>query len=145
LEFEKLAKHPGSRVLSRYYRMIDSAGEHVGNINLRLESTQHVIRIAGHVGYGVHAAHRGHRYAAQAVRLIVPVAREHGIDPLWITCDPENIASRRTLELAGAEYVETVPILLRNAIFPAGNPRKCRFRLSTADQSKEQEVPSELP
>jgi len=144
LEYLHTATHPITRVAARYYRMI-SAGEHVGNINLRLDSSQAITRYAGHIGYEVHAEHRGNRYAAQAVRLMIPIAREHGIDPLWITCDPENTASRRTLELAGAEYVETVPVLYNNAIFLAGHPRKCRYRLSTAHESKAQEVPSEQP
>jgi predicted acetyltransferase len=145
LEYRQTATHPAARVPARYYRMISSAGEYVGNINLRLDNSQAITRYAGHIGYEVHAKHRGHRYAAQAVRLMIPIARENGIDPLWFTCDPENRASRRTLELAGAEYIETVSVLYKNAIFLAGNPRKCRYRLSTAHESKAQKVPSEEP
>jgi predicted acetyltransferase len=145
LEYLDTDVHPTSRVLSRYYRMLSSTGEYVGDINLRLDSSQAIIRYAGHIGYEVFAEHRGHRYAAKAVRLMIPIAREHGIDPLWITCDPENVASRRTLELAGAEYIETVSILYNNAIFLAGQSRKRRYRLSTAHESKAEKVPSEQP
>ena len=145
LEYLDTDVHPTSRVLSRYYRMLSSTGEYVGDINLRLDNSQAIIRYAGHIGYEVFAEHRGHRYAAMAVRLMIPIAREHGIDPLWITCDPENVASRRTLELAGAEYIETVSILYNNAIFLAGQSRKRRYRLSTAHESKAEKVPSEQP
>jgi tagatose 1,6-diphosphate aldolase len=146
LDYTHTADHPAHRVPTRYYRMVNAAGEYVGDINLRLRSTPHVVKYAGHVGYGVHPGHRGHHYAAQAVRLLIPIAREHGIETLWITTDPENKASRRSCEVAGAEYVETVAVLANNAIFLAGHPRKCRYRLSTASgESIALAIPSEQP
>jgi len=51
------------------------------------------------------------------------------LDPLWITCDPENVASQRTLELAGAEFVEIVDVPEHCIIHRKGHPRKCRYRL----------------
>jgi tagatose 1,6-diphosphate aldolase len=144
LEYLHTAEHPSAKAPARYYRMVNVADEPVGDINLRLASTDQVVRYAGHIGYAVHPEHRGHRYAAQAVRLLLPVACEHNIDILWITCDPDNAASRRTLELAGAEYVETVNVLYNNAIFLAGHPRKCRYRLATSGKSNGQAVPSKL-
>ncbi|WP_245632176.1 GNAT family N-acetyltransferase [Edaphobacter aggregans] len=83
------------------------------------------------MGYGVLPQHRGHRYAARAVRLLLPFAHRLAINPLWITCDPENFASRRTLELAGAELVEIVDVPADCIIHRKGYPRKCRYRLST--------------
>ena len=108
-----------------------SAAE-VGKIRLRIGSTAHIERYAGHVGYEVHAAHRGNGYAARALQLLVPFAKQQEIDPLWITCDPENIASRRTLEKVGAEFVEIVDVPEDCIIFQSGHARKCRFRLATA-------------
>lgn len=143
LDYIHTAEHPVCRVPARYYRMVNAAGEHVGNINLRLDTSEAITRYAGHIGYEVLQEHRGHRYAAQAVRLLMPVAREHNIDVLWITCDPENSASRRTLELAGAEYVETINVLYNHAIFLAGHPRKCRYRLATSPETDAPQIPSE--
>jgi tagatose 1,6-diphosphate aldolase len=40
----------------------------------------------------------------------VPLAVRHGLSELWITCNPDNIASRRTCEAAGAELVEVVDL-----------------------------------
>jgi tagatose 1,6-diphosphate aldolase len=63
------------------------------------------------------------------VGLLLPAARRLGLDPVWITCDPENAASRRTLEIAGAEFVEIVDVPEDCVIFKGGHPRKCRYRL----------------
>jgi len=47
------------------------------------------------LGYSVEPAHRGHHYAARAGRLLLLLARSHGMETLWITCNPDNWASRR--------------------------------------------------
>ena len=61
---------------------------------------------AGHIAYEIAAEHRGHRYAARACQLVRTVAREH-LEVAWIMTAPDNLASARTAELAGAAYVDT--------------------------------------
>jgi predicted acetyltransferase len=77
-------------------------GAKIGTIRLRIDST-HALRLPGHIGFDVKARYRGHRYAARSCRLLLPLARAHRLTSVWITCDPKNIASRRTCELAGAK------------------------------------------
>ena len=123
--------HSYHRVPTYFFRMksVDRDVE-LGTINLRIGSTAHLERYAGHIGYGVHPAHRGHHYAARSVTLLLPLARNLGIDPLWITCDPENMASRRSLEIAGAELMEIVDVPEDCGIRKyGGKVRKCRYRL----------------
>jgi len=123
--------HAFHRVPTYFFRMmsIDRA-EEVGNVNLRVGSTPHIERYAGHIGYGVHQAHRGHHYAARSLVLLLPFARSLGIDPVWITCDPDNVASRRSLEIAGAEFFEIVGVPEDCGIRKYGGKlRKCRYRL----------------
>lgn len=130
LQFLRLAPHPVHKVATHFFRMVDvQTGEELGHINLRMGSTPHLERYAGHVGYTVHEAYRGHRYAARSVRLLGPYAKAIGFASLWITCDPENTASRRTLERAGAEFIDIVNVPEDCIIFRAGHPRKCRYRL----------------
>src|SRR5262245_8391538 len=109
LKLDRFEIHPVHHVPTYRFHMVDLETHAVlGNIRLSIGSTPHIECYAGHVGYDVLPQHRGHHYAARAVRLLLPLARKLGIDPLWITCDPENLASRRTLELAGAEFIEIV-------------------------------------
>jgi tagatose 1,6-diphosphate aldolase len=59
----------------------------------------------------------------------MPLARRHGLYALWITCNPENVASRRTCELTGAEFVEIVDLPPESDMYERGERRKCRYRL----------------
>jgi predicted acetyltransferase len=56
-------------------------------------------------------------------------ARPHGLDPLWITCDPANSASQRTINLVGARFVEIVDLPPDCVIYRDGKRRKMRFVL----------------
>jgi predicted acetyltransferase len=131
LRLTDYSQHAYHRVPTYFFRMMSvDRQEEMGIINLRLGSTPHLELYAGHIGYSVHAAYRGHHYAARSVKLLLPLARTFGIDPLWITCDPDNVASRRSLEIAGAEMIEIVDVPEDCGIRKyGGKARKCRYRL----------------
>jgi predicted acetyltransferase len=130
LDLDSVAPHPVHKVQTCFFRMHDvRSGEEAGRINLRLGSGPHIERYAGHVGYFVEPAHRGNAYASRALHLLKSVAHQLELDPLWITCDPENIPSRRACERAGAEFVEIVDVPIDCAIYQNGHPKKCRYRL----------------
>jgi tagatose 1,6-diphosphate aldolase len=101
----------------------------VGRIDLRIGDTEHIKMYAGHIGYRVHPAYRGHRYAAKACRLLLPLARRHGMKTLWITCNPDNYASRRTCEILEASFVEIVDIPPNHEMYLSGERQKCRYRI----------------
>ena len=100
----------------------------VGRINLRIGNTEHVLKYGGHIGYGIQEEYRGHHYAAKACRLVKRVALDHGLDTLWITCDPDNQPSRRTCEILGCEFVEIVNVPEDSVVFKRGERQKCRYR-----------------
>jgi predicted acetyltransferase len=112
----------------RFFILVDD--EQVGRIDLRLGATDFMVQFGGQVGYGIDPPHRGHRYAARALLLLKSVASIHAFDVLWISCNPENLASRRTCELAGAELVEIVDLPPDCDMYADGDRRKCRYRLS---------------
>jgi len=137
LELDTVSPHPVHEVPAYFFRMIDlRTRAEVGRINLRLGSGPHIERYAGHVGYFVEPAYRGHGCASRALRLLVRIARGLGIDPLWITCDPDNIPSRRTCERAGAELIEIVDVPEDCIIYQNGQRRKCRYRLKLNETGK---------
>lgn len=101
----------------------------MGKLSLRIGHTEHIELYAGHIGYSVEPPYRGRRLAARSCLLILPLARAHGINPLWITCNPENAASRRTCEIIGSTLVETVPIPPGDPLYRWDTKWKCRYRL----------------
>jgi len=130
LHFVVFAPHRTHHVPTYHFRMLHSTtGEEMGQINLRSQTNVTIERYAGHIGYSVHEPFRSHRYAARSVTLLLPLARKLGINPLWITCDPENIASRRSCEIAGAEFIEIVDLPPSYAGYAFGQRQKCRYRL----------------
>lgn len=104
-------------------------GERAGTVSLRIGRSELLLRYAGHVGFGVDPRFRGRALAERAVRLIFPLAVTHGLTPLWVTCNPANLASRRVLERLGAVYVDTVPLPADYDTYAEGQREKCRFRL----------------
>jgi predicted acetyltransferase len=100
-----------------------------GTITFRVGFTAAIERYYGHFGYHVYPPARGKRLAERACRLLIPLARRHGIQALWITCDPTNAASRRTCERLGMELVETVPVPPNDPLYARGEREKCRYRL----------------
>jgi predicted acetyltransferase len=105
------------------------SGAHLGEIDLRLSNEHYITHYAGHIGYGVVRAFRGHHYAARACRLLLPLAKVHGLSPLWITCNPDNHASRKTCEALGATLAEIVAVPPNSDLYRRGEQQKCRYRL----------------
>jgi len=107
-------RHPGSTVS-------------MGRISLRIGNIEYILLYAGHIGYRVFPEYRGNHYAARSCHLLLPLARHHGLDPVWITCNPDNIASIRTCEILGATYTETVDLPQDIDMYTCGERQKCRY------------------
>jgi len=114
----------------RFAMRLDGVEHAVGRLGLRVGTNHAIEYYAGHVGYEVAAPFRGNRLAERSCRLVLPLARQHGFHELWITCNPDNLASRRTCERLGAELVDVVDVPHDSDLFAPGSERKCRYRLS---------------
>ncbi len=75
--------------------------EYVGRVAVRHELTEHLLEVGGHIGYDVRRSRRGEGQATAMLRAVLPEANALGIDPALITCDADNIASRRVIEANG--------------------------------------------
>jgi predicted acetyltransferase len=106
-----------------------SSTDVVGTVNFRAQVHPLLESYRGQIGYNVESSHRGRHYAERAVRLLLPFIRRHGFSSIWITCNPENWASRRTCERLGATLVEIVALPETEEMFAAGDRQKCRYRL----------------
>jgi len=134
LELVLLRTFPGNQSQQdvptyRFKMIVEGIKGEVGRIDLRVGDTERVVMYLGHIGYRVAPKYRGNRYAFRSCRLLLPLARSHGMKTLWITCNPDNAPSRRTCELLGAQLVEIVDVPKGSAFYRAGEKQKCRYRL----------------
>ncbi|HEX6371060.1 MAG TPA: GNAT family N-acetyltransferase [Longimicrobium sp.] len=127
------ARPPEARFLSpaleyRFAIHRRADGLRVGRIHLRVTDDPLILRALGHAGYAVDEAHRRNGYAARAVTLVAGVARTCGVAPLWVLIEPDNVASRRTVERAGFDLVDEVDTLPEGTALGLG-PRVCRYAI----------------
>jgi hypothetical protein len=127
LRFSKVMPGDATRGFVPYYHYrIFADDADVGHLNLRVGDTEHVRLSAGHVGFEIATPFRGHRHALSACRALAPFARSFPM-PLILTCDPDNHASRRTIELLGATFVDEVAVPSHDPHFVRGSRTKLRF------------------
>lgn len=83
-------------------------GEFCGSIGFRWQpGTSHLpAHVFGHMGYAVVPWKRGRGYASEALRLLLPEARNRGLTWVELTTDPDNIASQRVITNNGGHLVD---------------------------------------
>ena len=74
-----------------------------GGIGLRSGPMQRWTTCSGHFGYHVFPPARGHHLRPERCQAPVAARPSTWPTPIWITCNPENQASRRTCEALGAD------------------------------------------
>ena len=106
---------PEKKYVPAYDFAICKGSEKVGEINLRIGyggfgPDESSLYYGGQIGYGIDEQYRGNGYAVRACRLLLPVAKAHGMIKLLITNNVTNVASKRVCEKLGAKLVRTVRI-----------------------------------
>lgn len=103
----------------------------LGRCDLRVGESE-PIRYAGHIGYNIYERYRGHHYALKASKLLLQFAHELGLEEVIITCDPDNIPSKKTLERLNGRYLAMVEVPKDSPCYAAGDRQKCQFLYKTA-------------
>ena len=82
--------------------------EFCGSIGLRWQpgTSELPAHVLGHIGYAVVPWKAGRGYAKRALKLMLEHARAEGLRYAEITTDPDNVASRRVIEVNGGVLVE---------------------------------------
>jgi len=82
--------------------LIDETQAIVGVARVRHNiDTPFLAEEAGHVGYDVPPARRGHRYGVATLQAALAEARHLGLARVLLCCDADNPASWRTIEGCG--------------------------------------------
>ncbi|GAC1474814.1 MAG: GNAT family N-acetyltransferase [Ktedonobacteraceae bacterium] len=106
-EKDKTKLRPGA-VPSTDYWLIerDESGREtfIGNLSVRHELNDFLLRVAGHIGYQVRPSMRDRGYGKRMLRLGLQKARQLGIKRALLTCDETNIASKKVIEFNGGQF-----------------------------------------
>jgi predicted acetyltransferase len=78
--------------------------EYLGRLAIRHRLTPALLEAGGHIGYDVRASVRRRGHATAMLAAGLPVAHRLGIDPALITCEANNVASRRVIEHNGGIF-----------------------------------------
>ncbi len=113
-----------------YHYHIKKHGMHdvIGQIDIRIGHNSNTF-YGGNIGYAVDEDFRGNGYASKAVNLLMEVAKLHDMKKVIITCNPDNFASRKTAERAGATLLEIVDLPEDNDMYLSGEKQKCRYEI----------------
>lgn len=122
---------PERSYLPAYHFQIRRCGDEalLGGCTLRVGENA-AVQYSGHIGYAVAPEHRGHRYAAKAVLLLLPLGFRCGLRRIIITCQPDNLAS------AGpacwqAELFGDHPVPSWHEMYRTGRRMVCRYLFSS--------------
>jgi predicted acetyltransferase len=89
---------PKTRVPASTYMLIDQSNEIYGFINIRHRLNDDLLLYNGNIGYGIKPSKRLQGYGKLILKLGLEKAKELGLHKVLITCNEENIASRKTIE-----------------------------------------------
>lgn len=81
---------------------------YLGRLSIRHELTEELRWEGGHIGYEVRPRARRRGHATRMLEAALPIAYRLGIDPVLVTCDTTNIASRRVIEHNGGRLESEV-------------------------------------
>lgn len=97
-------RHAGSVPHTTWWWVEDE--EWVGRIDLRHRLTERQQEVGGHVGYDVRPSRRREGHATAMLAAVLPHARALGVAEALLTCDADNLASRRVIEANGGRRVD---------------------------------------
>lgn len=85
--------------------------EFCGAINLRfVPGTEDLPpTCSGHIGYSIVPWKQRRGFATRALALVLPVAREVGLKRVLVTCDDDNLGSRKVIQANGGAFAGVQP------------------------------------
>jgi predicted acetyltransferase/GrpB-like predicted nucleotidyltransferase (UPF0157 family) len=102
----------------------------VGRLSLRHSLNDFLAKIGGHIGYGVVPSQRRRGYATEMLRQAIPICFSLGIGRALVTCDEDNVGSRKVVEAGGGIFEGMIDC-------PESGVPKRRYWIHTAAVKKE--------
>lgn len=131
LQLRILEKYAGdSEVVPYYYYFIVRKSDNlkVGKISIRIGNNFHSY-YNGHIGYEIDPEFRGNGYAYKACKMVLNIAKFHGMPFIYLCCDEDNVASYKTIEKLGGSLVEICEVPKNYFAYKEGMKRQRIYKL----------------
>ncbi len=113
------AKLKPGRVPNWVFWLIDG-NDYIGRLILRSGLNEHLLQMGGHIGYEIRPSRRRQGYGRLILKYGLERAKAFGLERVLLTCDEDNLGSRRIIESHGG--------MLENIIEVEQWPAKvCRY------------------
>lgn len=86
------------------FLMAESDGILVGRASIRHELNDFLFNYGGHIGYGVRPSYRRQGFATEILRQSLTYLHELGVSEVLITCDEDNLGSRKVIKSQGGIF-----------------------------------------
>lgn len=98
---------PAGFVPSTEYWLVEDK-KFIGKVNIRHRLNDNLLKTGGHIGYAIRPSERKKGYGTKILKLALPKAKKLGIKKALITCDEDNIGSRKIIEANGGIFENTM-------------------------------------
>ena len=119
-----LSNAEGKNLLAGYvpqstFWLVDG-NEFIGRTSIRHILTDRLLREGGHIGYDIRPSMRQKGYGKRMLELALPRAKALGIKRALVTCNEDNLGSKKIIEANGGVFENAVSM-------GEGKPRKLRY------------------
>ncbi len=83
--------------------------EFLGSVDIRHELTPQLRDLGGHIGYNISPSQRKKGYGSLILKLGLEKAKEMGLTEILVTCDLDNIGSKKIIEKNGGVLEDIRP------------------------------------
>ena len=86
-----------------------SGDRYIGRVSLRHQLNDNLLQMGGHIGYTIRPSERRKGYGTIALELALEEAKKLGLEKVLVTCDEDNVASRKIIERCKGAFENAVP------------------------------------
>jgi len=105
---EEINPKEGFVPATTYFALDKERNVIVGAIQIRHYLNEHLRNSGGHIGDGVRPSERRKGYATEMIGLALQICKNMGLDRVMISCNENNIGSKKSILNNGGIYERTV-------------------------------------
>jgi predicted acetyltransferase len=98
-----------NRVPESFFWLVEG-DEFIGRISIRHRLNASLRQVGGHIGYEIRPSRRRQGYGTLMLKLALPEVKKIGLDRAMITCDADNIGSKKIIEANGGQFEKSITL-----------------------------------